>query len=266
LTIQITIIRIEGYGPWTLTLGTDREAQIQMLQARIYYDVQRLFSQKECLVYLNRFDEYFAITNGLSLKDHKDLQREIATLYENLKISMTIGRGNTSFEANVNAYEARKAGNLLDRETRIFGQTISSSPSSKASSSTTNSNYSESAHIMHIDINGSEKISSKMSPYEITALVMKLYAKLSEAFLKKGAMTFFLGGDNFMVISNNIKKEDAEIIIRSVANDIGITLNCGIGIGRNGRKAAEAATRALDTIRDLRNEGKIQPIYEIQCL
>jgi GTP cyclohydrolase IIa len=266
LTIQITIIRIEGYGPWTLTLGTDREAQIQMLQARIYYDVQRLFSQKECLVYLNRFDEYFAITNGLSLKDHKDLQREIATLYKNLKISMTIGRGNTSFEANVNAYEARKAGNLLDRETRIFGQTISSSPSSKASSSTTNSNYSESAHIMHIDIDGSEKISSKMSPYEITALVMKLYAKLSEAFLKKGAMTFFLGGDNFMVISNNIKKEDAEIIIRSVANDIGITLNCGIGIGRNGRKAAEAATRALDTIRDLRNEGKIQPIYEIQCL
>ena len=266
MTIQITIIRIEGYGPWTLTLGTDREAQIQMLQARIYYDVQRLFSQKECLVYLNRFDEYFAITNGLSLKDHKDLQREIATLYKNLKISMTIGRGNTSFEANVNAYEARKAGNLLDRETRIFGQTISSSPSSKASSSTTNSNYSESAHIMHIDIDGSEKISSKMSPYEITALVMKLYAKLSEAFLKKGAMTFFLGGDNFMVISNNIKKEDAEIIIRSVANDIGITLNCGIGIGRNGRKAAEAATRALDTIRDLRNEGKIQPIYEVQCL
>lgn len=266
MTIQITIIRIEGYGPWTLTLGTDREAQIQMLQARIYYDVQRLFSQKECLVYLNRFDEYFAITNGLSLKDHKDLQREIATLYKNLKISMTIGRGNTSFEANVNAYEARKAGNLLDRETRIFGQTMSSSPSSKASSPTTNSDYSESVHIMHIDINGSEKISSKMSPYEITALVMKLYAKLSEAFLKKGAMTFFLGGDNFMVISNNIKKEDAEIIIKSVANDIGITLNCGIGIGRNGRKAAEAATRALDTIRDLRNEGKIQPIYEIQCL
>ena len=264
MTIQITIIRIDGYGVWTVTLGTDREAQLQMLQARIYYDLQRLFSQKECLVYLNRFDEYFAITNGLSLKDHKDIQEEIATLYKNLKISMTIGKGNTPFEANVNAYEARKVDNFLDRETRIFGQTIF--PSSKSSSSTTNPNYYESAHIMHIDIDGSEKVSSKMSPYEVTALVMKLYAKLSEAFLKKGAMTFFLGGDNFMVISNDIKKEDAEIIIRSVANDIGITLNCGIGIGRNGRKAAEAATRALDTIRDLRNEGKIQPIYEIQCL
>lgn len=263
MTIQITIIRIEGYGLWTLTLGSDREAQLQMLQARIYYDLQRLFSQKDCLVYLNRFDEYFAITNGLSLKDHKDIQEEIATLYKNLKISMTIGKGNTSFEANVNAYEARKASNFLDKETRIFGQTISSS---KSPSSTTNPNYCESAYIMHIDIDGSEKVSSKMSPYEITALVMKIYAKLSEAFLKKGAMTFFLGGDNFMVISNTIKKEDAEIIINSIINDIGIKLNCGIGVGRNGRKAAEAATKALDTIRDLRDEGKIQPIYEIQCL
>jgi GTP cyclohydrolase IIa len=263
LTIQITIIRIEGYGLWTLNLGSDREAQLQMLQARIYYDLQRLFSQKDCLVYLNRFDEYFAITNGLSLKDHKDIQEEIATLYKNLKISMTIGKGNTSFEANVNAYEARKASNFLDKETRIFGQTISSS---KSPSSTTNPNYCESAYIMHIDIDGSEKVSSKMSPYEITALVMKIYAKLSEAFLKKGAMTFFLGGDNFMVISNTIKKEDAEIIINSIINDIGIKLNCGIGVGRNGRKAAEAATKALDTIRDLRDEGKIQPIYEIQCL
>ena len=259
MTIQITIIRIDGYGVWTLTLGSDREAQIQMLQARIYYDLQRLFSQKECLVYLNRFDEYFAITNGLSLKDHKDIQEEIAALYKDLKISMTIGKGNTPFEANVNGYEARKAANFLDKETRIFGQTI-------PSSSTTNPNYYEPAYIMHIDIDGSEKVSSKMSPYEITALVMKLYAKLSQAFLEKGAMTFFLGGDNFMVISNGIKKEDARIIINSVTNDIGIKLNCGIGIGRNGRKAAEAATRALDTIRDLRDEGKIQPIYEIQCL
>ena len=236
-----------------------------MLQARIYYDIQRLFSQKECIVYLNRFDEYFAITNGLSLKDHKDIQEEIATQYKNLKISMTIGKGNTSFEANLKAYEARKGGNLLDRETRIFGQTLSLSDLSEALQPDTNPSNSEYVQIMHMDIDGSEKVSSRMSPYEITALVMKLYSWLSEAFLKKGAITFFLGGDNFMVISNNIKKEDVKIIINSVANDIGVKLNCGIGVGKNGRKAAEAATRALDTIRDLRDQGKIQPIYEIQC-
>ena len=63
--IQLTIIRIEGYGPWTVTLGSDREAQLQMLQARIYHDVQRLFNERNCIVYFNRFDEYFAVTNGL---------------------------------------------------------------------------------------------------------------------------------------------------------------------------------------------------------
>ena len=31
--IQICIAKITGYGPWTLTLGSDREHVLQMLQA-----------------------------------------------------------------------------------------------------------------------------------------------------------------------------------------------------------------------------------------
>ena len=45
---------------------------------------------------------------------------------------------------------------------------------------------------------------------------------------------------------------------------MGIKLNCGIGIGKTGRIAAKNATKALDTIRDLREKGKIQSVYEIQ--
>ena len=258
MTIQITIIRIEGYGPWTLTLGSDREAQLQMLQARIYYDIQRLFSEKECIVYSNRFDEYFAITNGLSVQDHIVIQKELANLYKNLEISMTIGNGITPFEANVNAYNARKA-KQLDRKRTFFTKTISSYTSS-------NSISQEFVQIMHIDIEDSTKVSSKLSPYEITSLIIKIYFSLSEEFLGKGSLTFFVGGDNFMVISNGTTKEDAEEIIKTVTTDINIKLNCGIGIGRTGRKAAQAATKALDTIRDLRDEGKIQSVYEMRCL
>jgi GTP cyclohydrolase III len=68
-----------------------------------------------------------------------------------------------------------------------------------------------------------------------------------------------------MVLSNGVTKDQAHQVIRKVTSGIDIKLNCGIGIGRDGRKAAEAATKALDTIRDLRREGKIQPIYEIRC-
>jgi GTP cyclohydrolase IIa len=41
MTIQITIIRIEGYGQWTLKLGSDREAQLQIFQAKLYSDLQK---------------------------------------------------------------------------------------------------------------------------------------------------------------------------------------------------------------------------------
>lgn len=247
--IQLTIIRIEGYGPWTLTLGYDREAQLQMLQAKIYHDVQRLFDAKGCLVYFNRFDEYFTITNGLSVQDHAEIQRELAHLYRDLKMSMAIGAGRTAFEASTNAYGARKEGRLADDKARIFG---SAGPA-------------DVAQIMHIDVDSSTKLSGRVSPYEITALVMKIYSMLADEFLKHNALTFFLGGDNFMVISNGVTKEQANEVIQKITSSTDIKLNCGIGIGKTGKKAAEAATKALDTIRDLRDEGKIQTIYEIRC-
>jgi GTP cyclohydrolase IIa len=248
--IQLTIIRIEGYGQWTLTLGSDREAQLQMLQARIYHDVQRLFSQRESIVFFNRFDEYFAITNGLGVDDHLHIQHELTKLYDNMLMSMTIGAGKTAFEANLNAYRTRKEGRMLDGNSRIFG---SVQPQADV------------AQIMHIDIDSSAKVGNWLSPYELTALVMKIYSRLAEEFLKHDSLAFFLGGDNVMVISNGMSKEQADVVLKKVTAGNDIKLNCGIGIGKTGRRAAEAATKALDTIRDLREEGKIQTIYEIQC-
>ena len=250
-TIQLTIIRIEGYGPWTLTLGSDREAQLQMLQARIYHDVQRLFDGKNCIVYFNRFDEYFAVTNGLSVQEHAQIQRELASLYKDLKMSMAIGAGTTAFAASMNAYNARKEEKFADKGARIFG--AAAPPSADL------------AQIMHIDVDSSTKLSGRVSPYEITALVMKIYSRLADEFLKRDSLTFFLGGDNFMVVSNGVTKEQADEAIKKAIAGIEIKLNCGIGIGKTGKKAAEAATKALDTIRDLRDEGKIQTIYEIRC-
>jgi GTP cyclohydrolase IIa len=248
--IQLTIIRIEGYGQWTLTLGSDREAQLQMLQARIYHDVQRLFSERDSIVFFNRFDEYFAITNGLGVDDHLHIQHELTKLYDNMLMSMTIGAGKTAFEANLNAYRTRKEGRMLDGNSRIFG---SVQPQADI------------AQIMHIDIDSSAKVGNWLSPYELTALVMKIYSRLAEEFLKHDSLAFFLGGDNVMVISNGMSKEQADVVLKKVTAGNDIKLNCGIGIGKTGRRAAEAATKALDTIRDLREEGKIQTIYEIQC-
>ena len=273
MTIQITVIRIEGYGPWTLTLGSDREARLQMLQSRIYYDVQRLFSERECLVYSNRFDEYIAISNGLSVSDHIAIHNQLTGLYTDFKLSMTIGRGETPFEANINAHKSRQSNEALTPAASIFGPPlVSSSNHSSPEISISKSLHSASdlaglngdfAQIMHIDVNNSRKISLNLTPYEVTSLMAKMYSLLSEEFLKKNCMTFYIGGDNFMVISNDLTEEEAAKIISRVGIVAGVRLNCGIGVGKTGRKAAKNATKALDTIRDLREKGRMEFVLKI---
>ena len=75
--IQLSILKITEYGPWTLTLGSDREHELQMLQASLYKHVQELFSAKNCLVFLNKSDEFFVVSNGLSLEDHIEIQKSL---------------------------------------------------------------------------------------------------------------------------------------------------------------------------------------------
>src|ERR1044072_3167079 len=107
-------------------------------------------------------------------------------MYKDMKMSMAVGAGATAFEANMNAYNARKEGKMLDSNARIFGSIHAA----------------DIAQVMHIDIDSSTKVGDSLSPYEVTSLVMKVYSRLAEEFLKHDSLTFFLGGDNFMVISN----------------------------------------------------------------
>jgi GTP cyclohydrolase IIa len=256
MTIQITIIKIEGYGAWTLTLGNDREAQLQILQSQIYGDLQKLFSEKKSLVFFNRFDEYFVASNNLSIEEHVEIIREISKKYPDLVLSISIGIGNTPLDANNKAYEARKSKKLLDSSFLIYGNPIDCS---KTKTTSINDNY---LKLLHIDINNSSGIESKLSPYEITLQVVKTYFNLIDKFLKKDSLTFFLGGDNFMVITNDLNESEISNILDIIYKESTVKLNCGIGSGRTSREAAKNATQSLDNIRKLRNEGRIYHVYE----
>jgi len=247
--IQITIIKITGYGPWTLTLGSDREHEIQMLQASLYLQIQKLFSTKNGLVFSNRSDEFFAITNGITLEDHIEIQKKLESSFD-LKLSMSIGYGDSPFDANLSAHDGKKSKIKLDEEHNIFGF-IDGKVESKVI-------------IMHLDVDNLTSRGKTVSPYEISSLMFKLYAKMSEFFLSKNALSFFMGGDNFMVVANSNYKESVEEFIDVIKNELGIELNCGIGTGKTARDAVKLATKSLDTIREIRDAGKDKPeIYEI---
>jgi GTP cyclohydrolase IIa len=257
--IQITIIKITGYGPWTLTLGSDREHEIQMLQASLYLQIQKLFSEKNGLVFLNRSDEFFAITNGITLEDHIEIQKKLESSFD-LKLSMSVGYGDSPFDANISAYEEKKSGKSLNKKHSIYGSIISF-PTNTWKDTTA---FDQHVIIMHLDVDDLTSKRKTMSPYEISSLMFKLYSKMSDYFLTRKSLSFFMGGDNFMVIGNSNYKQSAEEFIKIIKKELNVNLNCGIGTGKTAREAVKHATKSLDTIREIRDSGKEKPeIYEI---
>ena len=250
--IQLTIIKINDYGPWTLTLGSDREHELQILQASLYKQVQKLFSEKNCLAFLNRFDELFVVTNQLTLDDHIKIQKKLARLFE-LKLSMSIGFAQTPFDANLKAYEGKRSSVILNKEYNIYGF-VDGQDEQKVT-------------IMHFDVEDLTSKRKTQSPYEVSSTMFKLYSSMSKFFLDRKSMAFFMGGDNFMVIANDDgAKEMAREFIEITQKDLGLLLNCGIGIGKTSREAAKLSTQSLDKIREIRDSGKDKTeILETSC-
>jgi GTP cyclohydrolase IIa len=249
--IQLSILKIIGYGPWTLTLGSDREHELQILQASLYKDLQKKFSEKNSLVFLNRADEFFVISNGLNLDDHLEIQKDLKEKFD-VGLAISIGYGNSPLEANHKAYEGKKNGVYLNEEHNIFGFL-------------TNSLENE-VTIMHYDVDDLSSKRKTLSPFEISSVIFNLYAKMSNYFIEKNSLSFFMGGDNFMVVASDEGKKNAKTFVELIKNEDEILLNCGIGTGKTAREAVSLATKSLDTIREIRDSGKEKPeVYELQC-
>ncbi len=260
MTVQMSILRIINYGPWTLTLGSDREGTLQMLQASLYKEVQSLFSSNDCLAFHNRADEFFVASSRLAPKEHTRIQAEMRERFD-VHLNVSIGVGATPFEANVNADKAAKQGAVLDKEMDVFGFDGDKMVQE-----------SDRVSIMHLDVDGLTSRRQTDSPYEISCMIFELYARMSRFFLEKDSLAFFMGGDNFMVVASNDAKESVQEFLDANKQEYGITLNCGIGRAPTSRQAAKLATQSLDRIREIRdaegsdNSSNNKPsVYEMSC-
>lgn len=243
--LKMTLIRIDDYGPWTLKLGNDREYKLQILQAQLYAHLQRLFAEKDGALFYNRFDEMVAVSNGISLQDHLRMQEEISKNYP-FTISMGIGLAEKPYDALEMATKALQK----NCNNKVLGEFDES--------------YEKRVKIAHIDVNNiMGNIINRSSAYETALIMNKLNIILSELFLKYKALTFFCGGDNFMVVANGVSENEVKDIIERAGKDFNLTLKAGIGEARTARKAIELATKGLDFIRN----GKLKSaVHEISDL
>ena len=195
--------------------------------------------------------EFFVVSNGVGLEEHIEIQKILEKSFE-IHLTISIGFAESPFEANMKAYEGKKNEVVLDKQYNIFGF-VNDTSDSKVT-------------IMHLDVDDLTSQRTTNSPYEISSIIFELYSKMSKYFLEKNSLTFFMGGDNFMVVASPEGKNSVQDFINMIKNDDKIFLNCGIGNASTCRDAVKLATKSLDTIREIRDSGKEKPeVYELSC-
>ncbi len=252
--IQMTLIQIDNYGPWTVTPKPRNESDLQILQAELFADIQKQFATKKGLVFFTRFDNMLAITNGINEEDHLRIQRSIKNRYP-VTISMGVGAAETPHEAQKLATVAlQKEGGAQssDRKEILAIDSLVDEDSGYV-------------QVAHIDINSvTETLTDVESAFDTSFMVNKAQHYLMTKLIKKGALLFFIGGDNFMAPCNGLSEKEIEEILIEINDEIGIGLKAGIGRGRNAEDAAYMADIGLENIR-AGNNVKWTEVIEKGC-
>ena len=252
--IQMTLIQIDNYGPWTVTPRPRTESDLQILQAELFADVRRLIAAKKGLVFFTRFDNLLAVTNGLNEEDHMRIQRSIRNRYP-ITISMGVGAAETAHEAQ------RLATIALQKE----GGAQSSGRKEILAINNLIENPEDSfVQAAHIDINSvTETLTDIESAFDTSFMVNKAQHYLMTKLREKGALLFFIGGDNFMSPCNGLSEDDLTQILKEIDEEIGIGLKAGIGRADNMEDAAYMADIGLEIIRAGNNKDWIHVIEEL---
>ena len=235
--IQMTLIQIDNYGPWTVTPTPRNEADLQILQAELYADLQRQFAARQGLVFFTRFDNMLAVTNGMDLEDHRRIQKSIGNRYP-ITVSMGVGAAETPYDAQRNASRALQSHGGAQSEERKEVLAIDG---------LVDEGY---VQIAHIDINGiTETMTDIVPAYDTSFIVNRVQHFLMKKLIKEGALLFFIGGDNFMSPCNGLEPQGLLRIINEIDDEINVALKAGIGKAPTAEKAANLADLALEEIR-----------------
>ncbi|MDK2790456.1 MAG: cyclohydrolase IIa [Methanothermococcus sp.] len=244
--IQITVIQIDNYGPWTVTPKPRRESDLQALQSRLYSDLNLQFGAHKGLVFYTRFDNLIAITNGIDLTTHKRIQDSIKNRYP-FTVSMVIASAETPYEAQKLATEKLQEHGSAQDEYRKEILDVANE--------FVMNGY---VQLAHVDINNITKtLTDVENAYDIYLNVHEVQLKLIKGLKKYNSMGFFIGGDNFMCPCNGMTENDFLNMFDDIVDSCGVELKAGIGIGKTAEDASNLADVGLELIRDGKTKSPV---------
>ena len=235
--IQLTVIQIDNYGPWTVTPKPKPEAELQRLQAELFAKVQEEMASRGGLVFPARFDNLIAVSNGISIEEHREIQRSINEKFP-ITVSIGIGADSTPYGAQVLATSAlqREGGSRSpERVGKLAGECVSGPDE-------------DWVQIAHMDVNHSAALTDSEPLYDTYMLFQKAYLALMDSLRKRNALVFYMGGDNFMALSNGLGPHEIEKVFSEVEAEAGVGFKAGVGAGPTAEVAARLASEGLHEI------------------
>jgi len=236
--IQLTLVQIDNYGPWTITPEPRAEAELQTLQAELFAELERQFAYHKGLAFQTRFDNMLAITNGISLDEHRAIQKAVNEKFP-VTVSMSVGTARTPYEAQVQAtVTLQHAGSSrsAERSGALVGVCV-------------NSPDEDWVELAHMDVNHSALFTDSKPIYDTHLFLQRTYLSLMSALIRRNALVFYTGGDNFMVPSNGLNLSELTSVFSEVKREVGVDLKAGVGGARTAEIAARLASEGLHEIR-----------------
>lgn len=239
----MTAIQIDNYGPWTVTPTPQPEMSLQVLQSNLYADIAQFIGDRGGYVFFSRADNMVAVTNGIDLNSHRELQNRIDERYP-VSISLCVAVDSSPLTALTEANALlRDEGSAQDEtRTEILRGTVLSSKKRTG----------QDIQIAHFDVNSAtEKYTDKLCEFNTYVYMQRVYLSLATHLCDAhGALTFFVGGDNFIAIGPDLPRRTYERALDHVHGEWGVDLKVGVGRGTSARDGGLAAKHALEVCRE----------------
>lgn len=240
-TIQLSLLQLDNYGPWTVTPSPRRETALQSLQSRLYADFSDFVGREDGYAFFDRFDNIIGVTNGMDRETHERFQEHVRNQYP-ITASIGVGTGKTPLAALGTATEQlQQAGSAQDpSRTEILGVANTVDPG--VSDLTI-------AHFDIVDVTGT--LTDRQNAAQTTLDVRRATLELAEYMQREhDSIARFVGGDNIIAVCPPLAREAFDEARDAISETTGIELQVGVGNGSTAHAAGYRAKLALEECRE----------------
>jgi GTP cyclohydrolase IIa len=238
---QVTLLQLDNYGPWTVTPEPRRETDLQALQADVYAELATRLGALEGYVFFGRFDNVVAVTNGLTRRDHERLQAGIRARFP-ITVSLSTARAETPAAALAAATTRLQDAGGAQEAARTEALCWNGAEVAPESGD---------VQLAHFDVvDATARYTDREDAYTALLRIQRTGLALAERLHERGALSFFVGGDNFIAVCPSLDGREYEAVVDAVADDVGVDLRVGVGRGGTAGEAGMAAKLALEECRE----------------